>query len=212
MDDREPLSESLRDWKPLLVADLERVALRDRWGVGLMVVGWSHLVFFSVQQVLFTKGLHTSLAALTFWAAELFANIYLFGRVVGKGWARSTPLAGILVRLWITFLILSFNVASLNNLTGWTLDWFKPVWATLSAFGFMMMAYLINWRYFFLAAQMYFTGLAMVSFPGWNYVIYGASWWASFQTVGWILERRRAALAVPQQTEVLEPETTSVAA
>ena len=211
MDDRPSFAGPLSEWKPRLVADLERVALRDRWGLGLMVVGWSHLAFFLLEQGLFTAGNVSRPLFVGLWAAELVVNIVLFGRVVGKGWSRSTPLAGIMVRLWATFLILSFNVASLNTMTGWLLDWFKPVWATLSTFGFMMMAYLINPRYFFLAVQMYFTGLVMALLPEWNYLIYGVSWWASLQGVGWILERRRARADVA----ALEPapaETAPVAA
>jgi hypothetical protein len=211
MDDRNPFPGALSEWKSLLVADLERVALRDRWGLGLMAVGWSHLAFFLLEQGLFTRGIVSRPLFVGLWAAELVVNILLFGRVVGKGWSRSTPLAGIMLRLWATFLILSFNVASLNTMTGWALDWFKPVWATLSTFGFMMMAYLINPRYFFLAVQMYFTGLLMALFPAWNYLIYGASWCASLQAVGLILERRRARAAVAAAPP-RSAETASVAA
>ncbi|MDR3635048.1 MAG: hypothetical protein P4L84_14685 [Isosphaeraceae bacterium] len=211
MDDRKHYPGPLPEWKSLLVADLERVALRDRWGLGLIVVGWSHLAFFLLEQGLFSAQLVSRPLFVALWAAELFVNIFLFGRVVGKGWSRSTPLAGIMVRLWATFLILSFNVASLNTMTGWALDWFKPVWATLSTFGFMMMAYLINPRYFFLAVQMYFTGLLMALFPAWNYLIYGVSWWAALEGVGLILERRRGRRAVGAG-EPVTAETASAAA
>ena len=211
MDDHKPFAGSLSEWKPRLVADLERVALRDRWGLGLMVVGWSHLAFFLLEQALFTAGIVSRPLFVALWGAELVANIVLFGRVVGRGWSRATPLAGIMVRLWATFLILSFNVASLNTMTGWSLDWFKPVWATLSTFGFMMMAYLINPRYFALAVQMYFTGLLMALFPAWNYLIYGLSWWASLQGVGVILERRRARLA-DSNADTVPAETATAAA
>ena len=191
MDDSERHVDSVWEWKPRLVADLERVALRDRWGLGLMVVGWSHLGFFLLEQGLYTRGITYHTLFLALWAAELFVNIFLFGRVVGRGWARATPLGAIMVRVWATFLILSFNAASLNTLTGWTLDWFKPVWASLSTFGFMTMTFLINPRYFALAVQMYFTGVLMATFPHWNYLIYGVSWWSACQSVGLVLERRR---------------------
>ena len=46
-------------------------------------------------------------------------------------------------------------------------------------------------RYFVPAVQMYFTGLLMVRYPDWQYLIYGVSWWAAFQGTGVILERRR---------------------
>ena len=37
---------------------------------------------------------------------------------------------------------------------------------------------------------MYFTGLSMVAFPEWQYLIYGVSWWATFQGIGLTLESR----------------------
>ncbi len=200
-----------REWKAALVADLDRVSQRDRWGVGLMWVGWSHLAFFLLEQSLFTSGRLGNLLALSLWATELAVNLSLFRRVVGKGWYRSTPLAGILARVWGTFLILSFNVASLNNFTGWSLDWFKPVWASIATFGFMMMAYLIHARFFFFAVQMYFTGLLMVLNPEWNYLIYGVSWWAALQGMGWSLERRRSTLSITDAEEPV-PEASSAAA
>jgi hypothetical protein len=196
-------------WKAALVADLERVALRDRWGLALMAVGWVHLGFFLVCQALYSAGDRRSLHFLSLWALEFAANLYAIRRVAGPGWHRSTPLAGVLVRVWATFLILSFNVASLNTLTGFQVDWFKPVWGTLSTFGFATTAYLVNVRYFVPAVLMYFTGLIMVELPDWNYLIYGLSWWATFQGIGAILERRRARQHAAMR-EALRPEPSEL--
>jgi hypothetical protein len=212
MNEPVPLPDPLASWKSALVADLERVALRNRWGVVLIAVGWIHLAFFLVCQTLYSLGDRSESLFLGLWAGEFAANLWVIRRVAGPGWHRSTPLIKIVVRVWATFLILSFNVASLNTLTGWSLDWFKPVWATLSTFGFATMAYLINPWYFAFAVQMYFTGLLMVKNPEINYLIYGISWWASLQVIGGILERRRAGQA-PTCARSAEPsEATSAAA
>ena len=212
MNDPARLSNDLSNWKTALVSDLERVALRDRWGLALMLVGWIHLAFFLTCQALFSMGDLRQIHYLALWGGEFAAILWVLRRVAGRGWHRSTPLATILVRVWATFLILSFNVASLNSLTGWTLDWFKPVWATLSTFGFATTAYLVNPWYFAVAVQMYFTGLLMVLNPGLNYLIYGASWWASLQTIGIILERRRRRLAEVDSRQPVEEEAASAAA
>ena len=178
-------------WKSELVADLERVALRDRWGLALMILGWTHLAVFVTCQVLYTIGDRRNIHFLGLWGLELLANLWVIRRVAGPGWYRSTPLAEVLTRVWATFLILSFNVATLNSLTGFSIDWFKAVWATLSTFGFATTAYLVNPWYFVAAVQMYFTGLLMIVTPDWQYLIYGVSWWATFQGIGLILERKR---------------------
>lgn len=198
--DTRPNANRLSEWKAELVADLERVAWRDRWGLVLMAVGWVHLACFGVCQVLYSRGDRSSTHFLSLWALEFAVNLWVIRRVAGRGWHRSTPLAPVLTRIWATFLILSFNVASMNTLMGWQTDWFKPVWATLSTFGFATTAYVTNLWYFVPAVQMYFTGLLMVRFPDWNYLIYGVSWWLAFQGIGLAVERRRArALAVSRE-------------
>jgi hypothetical protein len=182
------------DWKSAWVADLDRVAARDRWGLALLAVGWVHLTGFLTCQGMYDSGDRREVHYVAAWGLELAAVLFVLRRIAGPGWARSTPLAGLIARVWATFLILSFNVASLNTLSGLDHDWFKPVLATLSTFGFMVMAYLISARFFALAVQMYFTGLLMVRNPGLGYAIYGLSWWAALQVIGGALVARRARL------------------
>lgn len=198
MTDDDTLPDPDRDLagcKAALAADLVRVAVRDRWAQALMAVGWVHLAAFLVCQAIYTAGQRAAGPMLAVWAVEFVAVLWAFRRFAGPSWHRSTPLAGVVLRIWATLLILSFNVASLNTLTGWQTDWFKPVWATLSSFVFMTMAYLVSYRFFFPALVMYFTGLLMVRNPAWNYLIYGLSWWATLQVLGLLLLRRARATA-----------------
>src|SRR6185312_5466072 len=99
MDQRSSDSGPFTSGKSSLVYDLERVALRNRWGLALMVVGWSHLGFFLVCQTMFSAGNRTSSHYLALWAAEFAANLWIIRRIAGPGWARSTPLGGVLVRV-----------------------------------------------------------------------------------------------------------------
>lgn len=184
-------------WQFLLLAELNEAALARPWGPALMAVGWVHLGFFLVCQAVYTAGVRASLPSLVLWGSELAAVLWVMRRVAGRGWlSRDTPPAvGLIARVWITFLILSFNVATLNTLTGWSVDWFKLVWCTLGSFGFATMAWLFGLRYLIPAFQMYFTGLLMVRFPEWNYLIHGLSWWAALHYLGYDLIRRRERLS-----------------
>ncbi|MFO0911255.1 MAG: hypothetical protein U0794_23440, partial [Isosphaeraceae bacterium] len=163
-------------WRFLLMADLSEQAVERRWGHALMAIGWVHLAFFIVCQAVYTAGVRTSLPSLILWSSELGTVLLALRLVAGKDWLRASPAIGLIARIWITFLILSFNVATLNTLTGFSVDWFKLVWCTLSSFGFATMAWLFGLRFLFQAFQMYFTGLLMARFPEWNYVIYALSW------------------------------------
>src|SRR5262249_24493097 len=154
--------EGFSAMKAALVADLGRVAARDRWGLALMAIGWAHLAFFLVNQAVYTPDDSRAGLSLALWVAEVVAVLGIMRGMAGRGGCGAWPLAGVVVRVWGTFLILSFNVASLNSLTGWALDWFKPVWASLSTFGFATMAWLFGPRFLIVAVQMYVTGLLMV--------------------------------------------------
>ena len=72
-----------------------------------------------------------------------------------------------MAKLWTTFLILSFNLVTLNSFTGFELAWYKPVWATLSTFLFASLAWVFSPWLFVPAVQMWATGLLMVNFPDW---------------------------------------------
>lgn len=191
MDQSPPRPEVRPDWLAGPVADLDFVASRDRWGLALMAVGWVHLAVFLVCHLLHVSGDRREIHYVLAWGLELLGVILVLRAIAGRGWYRSTPLAGLIARVWITFLILSFNLASLNNLTGMDQLWFKPPLSTLSSFGFMTMAYLLGWRFFIPAVQMYFTGLLMALHPDHCYLIYALSWWVALQGIGLILERRR---------------------
>lgn len=170
--------------------DLFRVLEDRRWGYALMTVGWIHLLVFLVCQPLYVPDGSRTLVFLGLWLAELFAILIAMRFWLGKNWKNRCTIVNLTFKIWVTFLILSFNVASMNTLMGWQSDWFKAVWATLSTFVMMMLTFLISPWFFAGAVWMYFTGLAMVKLPDWNYVIYGLSWWAAFQAGGVAILRR----------------------
>ena len=53
------------------VAEVARVADRDRWGVGLMAIGWSHLAVFLACQALYARGDRAESHFLTLWGLDL---------------------------------------------------------------------------------------------------------------------------------------------
>jgi hypothetical protein len=205
MDDTARRLSELNHWKAGLAADLGRVAVRDRWGLALIAVGWLHLAVFLACQLLVWKDLLGGGPYLALWILELWGLFLIFRRVVGRGWVHRTPLAGVVLRIWVTFLILAFNAMALNSLTGWSLVWFKPVWATLSSFGFAAMAWLLNPWFLLLAVQMYVTGLLMALDNANGYLVYAFSWWAALQAIGLVLELRRAASPPERPRLYVEP-------
>ena len=103
---------------------------------------------------------------------------------------RSSHAVNLVAKLWISFLIVSFNAVSLNSFTGFELSWYKPVWATLSTFLFATLAWLFTPLFFIPAVQMWLTGLLMISLPTWSYLIYGVSWWLALMGIAARLRQR----------------------
>jgi len=189
----------VNDWRAALHAEMREVGIRRPWGRALMAVGWVHLIFFLACQAVYTWGHKSERLTLLLWALELAAVLVAMRRVAGRDWIRESPGVALVVRIWVTYLVLSFNVASLNHLTGWTIDWFKPAWCTLASFGFATLAWLFGARFLVWAVQMYFTGLLMVQFRDWNYAINALSWFVVLQSIGLNLERKRV-LTLAQRT------------
>ncbi len=178
-------------WKVAILANWKESAEIDRWPLVLSTIGWIHLGVFSICQWMFSHGDKTPSRYILAWSIELLLVILAIRTIAQKGWSRRSPIVGFGLRVWCTFLILSFNTASLNTLSGLSSDWFKLAWAPLSTFGFAAMAYAATPWFFVPAVQMYFTGLLLVWLPNWNYLIYGLSWCLALQIVG--LAVRRAA-------------------
>ena len=167
------------DWNAALRAELDRAIVQGdgRWSRALTAVAWIHLITFLACQLLHDPLVERDVRHLVLWIVELAVVILTMRRVAGLGWFWSSPAINVIARLWVTFLILSFNVATLNALTGWESLWFKASWGTLSTFLFASLAWLFTPKFLIPAVQMYFTALLMARFPNWNNLIYGVSWW-----------------------------------
>ncbi len=184
------------NWHAALRAELDSAVVQGhgRWSRSLMGVAWIHLFTFLGCHVLHDPGVERDVRHLVLWVVELAAVIVMMRRVAGLGWFWSSPAINVIARLWVTFLILSFNVATLNALTGWESLWFKASWGTLSTFLFAALAWLFTPKFLIPAAQMYFTALLMARFPEWNNLIYGVSWWAALMGTAWVVRQRERAV------------------
>ena len=181
-----------------LRADLHASLTSNRWPLAFAWFGWIHLGCFLVCHAMYERETtHGDARFPAVWLVELMVILFAARRVLGKGWIQ-TPAVNLIARFWITFLILSFNVSLYNMQTGWTLDWFKPVWATLSTFLFAGLAWIFSLRFLIPAVFMGLVGMLMVQLPDWNYLIYGLAWWFWFQIFAW---RCRVAREIPDLSD-----------
>ncbi len=181
---------NLRGWKAGLIAELNRSAVRKRLSIALAGVACINLVSFALCQIIYVHDGRADFRHPLLWFLELVAVLAFLRKSLGRGWIRSSSAINLVAKLWTTFLILSFNLVTLNSLTGFELAWYKPVWATLSTFLFASLAWAFSPWFFVPAVQMWATGLLMVNFPDWGFLIYGVSWWLALMGVAIYLWRR----------------------
>jgi hypothetical protein len=191
------------DWNAALRAELDRAIVcgGGRWSRALTAVAWIHLTTFLLCQVLHDPLVERDVRHLALWIVELAAVILTMRRVAGLGWFWSSPAIKLIARLWVTFLILSFNVATLNALTGWESLWFKASWGTLSTFLLAALAWLFTYKFLIPAVLMYFTALFMARFPDWNNLAYGVSWWLTLVATAHTVRKRESAGALAANSQ-----------
>jgi hypothetical protein len=179
-------------WKNALREELDRTLVNGngRWSRALMAVAWIHLIAFVVCHKLHGPGRESDPRHILVWFIELVAVFAAMRAFAGKGWFWSPPVMHLIGRLWLTLLILSFSLSTLNATIGWETLWFKAAWGTLSSFFFATLAWLITPRFLILAVQMYVTALLMARFMDWNNLIYGVSWWLALMEIAWAVGRR----------------------
>lgn len=179
------------------LAEVRNAALAGRWSLGLMAIAWVHLGTFLTCYIMYRSGDLAPPRYLVAWFLEFLVVVGLIRRMVTSGGRHRPPaLTGLLARVWITFLILGFSAASLNNLMGMPPEWFKPMWGTLSTFGFAMMAWLVSLWFLVPAVQMSLTAMLMARWTPHAYLFYGVSWWFALHLVALATEwSRRGAIA-----------------
>lgn len=175
------------NWKAILSLEIDEAILKGdgRWLCALMAVAWIHLLAFMVCHNLHSPRQDGDPRHILVWFIELVTVFVAMRIFAGKGWFWSPQAIHFIGRLWLTLLILSFSLSTLNATIGWQTLWFKAAWGTLSSFFFATLAWLITPRFLILAVQMYVTALLMARFMEWNNLIYGVSWWLALMLIAW---------------------------
>jgi len=202
-ESHEPITtnSSTISWNHLLRSEIQQTLIQGqgRWSRALMAIAWIHLASFSTCHfILRSLGRGADPFHVLVWFLEWVAILATMRKLVGKGWFWSPPAIHFIGRLWLTFLILSFSLSTLNALLGWPTLWFKAAWGTLSSFFFVILAWLVNPWFLLLAVQMYGTALLTARFIDWNNLIYGLSWWLALSLIAQSVRRiERAAQHQP---------------
>src|SRR2546430_6612078 len=102
---------------PSQCEQLQRMAQQRNWGRSLILVGWLHLLAFSLCYYLtVVQVYHDAPGYLIIWVSELLGVGLIFRLGSGPSPAEpSPPLARFIVRVWIAYFVLAFNLCSMNT-------------------------------------------------------------------------------------------------
>jgi hypothetical protein len=181
---------------PAQVTQLLRLARRRRWGLSLILLGWLHLVAFSVCYYLtIVKNYNDAPGYLATWGAELCGMALIFRLCGGPRSAEPPlPLARFVVRVWATYFMLAFNLCSMNALRGHRMFELFPAMASLASFGFLAMSFVINRRFYGAVLVMFAAGLLEAANLPHAFLVFGLAWWLVLNCVGIGLFWRRRSL------------------
>lgn len=190
-------SSEEENWQQLR-SGLIRLGLEKPWPECLAWIGLFHLIACSICHVLYRYVTIAPLPYLATWSIQFAANAFVLRKYLGRGWIRSHPLVGLLTRVWITFLIISFSVTSYSEISADqanAFNWFKPAWASLSCFAWAVTAWIVNPWFILAAVWTWAMGWSMVYRIADAYLIYGVGWALLLWIVATIMIRNRKRLA-----------------
>jgi hypothetical protein len=181
------------------IDQLERLARQRRWGLSLLLVGWLHLLAFSLCYYLtVARGYHEAAGYLAIWVGELCGVGLIFRLCGGPPSAERPPaLSRFIGRVWFAYFVLAFNLGSMNTLRGHPMFELFPAMASLASFGFLVMTFAVNRRFFAAVVVMFAAGLLMAAYLLHAYLIFGLAWWLVLNGIGLGLLRRRPSSPAP---------------
>jgi hypothetical protein len=173
---------------------LQLRAQQRRWPQALILIGWLHLLAFLLCYYLtIIQDYHEQARYLIVWLGELF-GVGLIGRFCGRSApasAPSLPLERFLIRVWIAYVVLAFNLGTLNTIRGHRLFELFPAMASLASLAFLVMTFAVSRRFYVAVLVMFIAGLLMATFLLHAYLIFALAWWFVLNGIGITLRSER---------------------
>jgi hypothetical protein len=181
-----------------MVEQYERyVAVGNHWAL-YVFLGWEHLAVcassYYLQEV---RRLQSPWPFALLWLGQVAVALTAVTLARARTRATKSPLQRHVDRVWLVFLLLCWNVAILNVLSGQAVFVFLPVLATLSSFAFLVLTSFLSRRFLAAALTLCATGGLIARFPAYGFLIYGAGWLLVLQALGVVFFRKRPRDLVP---------------
>ncbi len=187
----------------------EQLARQRRWGPALVLTGWLHLLAFGLCYYLtIVQDYHEPAAYLSVWVGEFLGMLLIFRRCGRSALApvSAPPLARFVVRVWLAYFVLAFNLCSMNTLRGHKLFELFPAMASLASFAFLVMTFSVSRRFFAAVLVMFAAGLLMAASLLHAYLVFALAWWVVLNGIGIaVLSRQRSSPLPPAPAAASRP-------
>jgi hypothetical protein len=191
---------------------LARLAQQRNWGLALLLIGWLHLLAFSLCHYLsICVEYHGSAGYLAVWVSELLGVALTFRLCGGpRRPGETAPLARFLTRVWVAYFLLAFNLGTMNTLRGHHLFELFPAMASLASFAFLAMTFVIDRRFFVAVLVTFAGGLLMAAYHSHGYLVFALVWWAILNAIGLaLLSARRESKSASEVSLRVSASTSS---
>jgi len=171
-------------------AELLAIAHERRWGLACILTGWLHLLAFALCYYLtVARAYHAAPGYLAVWGGELLGMGLIFHRAARRRPAAAPlpPLARFIVRVWVAYFLLAFSLATMNALRGHALFELFPATASLASFGFLVLTFAVQRRFFAAVLVMFLAGQLMAAHLLHAYLIFAVAWCVVLNGLGLLL-------------------------
>jgi hypothetical protein len=189
-----------------MLAQYERyVAVGDHWAL-YTFLGWEHLAACAGSYYLLAvERVRSPWPYALLWLVQVAVALSAITWTRVRTRAAKSPLQRHVDRTWLVFLLLCWNVATLNVLAGQPVFAFLPVLATLSSFAFLVLTSFLSRRFLAAALTLCATGGLIARFPTYGFLLYGAGWLVVLQALGVVFFRKRDRWRAPELAPCGQP-------
>jgi hypothetical protein len=129
----------------------------------------------------------------------MLLSLWLCARHRGGG-TPLPPLGRFIVRAWLAYFVLAFNLCRMNKLRGHGLFELFSGMASLASFAFLVMTFAVSRWFVASVLVMFVAGLLMSAYLLHAHLIFALAWWIVLNSIGVALLSGRGASFAPTLT------------
>lgn len=172
-----------------LKGDLRERQVVERWWLIWVVAGLQILITNLITQWMIWRGVESALPHALVWGAQVSVLALTIRLIHRRRGGQRSQRERFIWWIWSSFLAIAATVALMNTLLGLPIFFTAPVIPLLATFAWSMMTMAVHPAFAVAIAMFLVTSLLMAMLPAWQFIIYGACWFLTLETLGYFRPR-----------------------